>query len=117
MMLGDKIASVAQPIARTIDRVSETNVAGCSGCKKMRDNLNSGMSLIDAIYERWFKAKEKGEKMKYQITVVVDADKFADAVSKAEAIGEVLNAQVKPVPPPRPQHQMGTVVQRPVPTT
>ena len=105
--LGDKIAAVAQPIARTIDSAIGTNVAGCSGCKQMRENLNSGMSLTDAIYERWFKAKEQGGKMKYQITVVVDAENFTDAVQKAEAIGEVLNAQVKPVPPPRPVQQMG----------
>jgi hypothetical protein len=72
----------------------------------MRENLNQGMSLVDSIYERWFKAKQQGEKMKYQITVVIDADKFTDAVGKAEAIGEVINAQVKPAPPPRPQPQM-----------
>ena len=112
--LGDKIASIATPIARGIDAVAGTNVAGCSGCKKMKENLNSGMSVTDAIYERWFRAKQKGEKMKYQITVVVDAEKFTDAVAKAEAIGEVLNAQVKPVPPPRPvQSPTGSVVQRP----
>ena len=110
--IGDKIAAIAQPIARTIDAAIATNVAGCSGCKQMRENLNSGMSLIDAIYERWFEAKEKGEQMKYQITVVIEADKFTEAVGKAEAIGEVLNAQVRPVPPQRPV-QPGMVVQRP----
>ena len=107
MKKGDAIAAIAQPIARTIDAVAGTNVSGCSGCKNMQNNLNSGMSLSDAIYERWFKAKEKGEKMKYQITVVIDAEKFTEAVGKAEAIGEVLAAQVKPAPPQRqPQPSM-----------
>jgi hypothetical protein len=109
MKRGDTIASVAQPIARGIDAVIGTNVAGCSGCKQMQENLNSGMSLVDSIYERWFKAKQQGEKMKYQITVVVDAEKCSDAVSKAESIGEVLNAVVKPIPQARPLPPTGVV--------
>ncbi len=102
MRLGDAIAVVAQPIARGIDAVAGTKVAGCSGCKKMRNNLNEGMSLQDAIYQRWFTAKQKGENMKYQIMVVVDAEKPSEAAAKAESIGEVLSVQVKPVPQPRP---------------
>jgi len=109
--LGDKIAFVAQPMARGIDAALGTNVAGCKGCKKMRENLNSGMSLTDAIYERWFKAKQKGEKMKYQIVVIIEADKTSEAVSKAEALGEVIAASARPDPPTRPQ--AGTVIQRP----
>lgn len=50
--LGDKIATVAQPVARTIDRVLGTNVAGCGGCKQMQQNLNNGMSIKNAIVER-----------------------------------------------------------------
>ncbi len=100
--LGDKIALIAQPIARGIDAIAGSNVAGCSGCDKMKQNLNSGMSLQDAIYERWFKAKQEGIKMKYQIMVVVDAEKPSEASVKAESIGEVLSVQVKPVPQPRP---------------
>ena len=96
--LGDKIAALAQPIARGIDAVARTNVAGCSGCKKMQQNLNAGMSVTDAIYERWFKAKQKGEKMKYQFVVVIDDESFAKASVKAESVGEVLSGQVKPVP-------------------
>ena len=30
--LGDAVAAVAQPIARAIDRVTGTNLAGCGGC-------------------------------------------------------------------------------------
>ena len=103
MKTGDAIHAVANPIARGLDAVLGTNVSGCSGCKKMRENLNQGMPVADAIYERWFAAKQKGETMKYQVTVVIEADKFTDAVGKAEAIGEVINAQVKPpVPQARP---------------
>ncbi len=105
MKLGDAIASVAQPIARRIDAVAGTNVAGCSGCKKMRDNLNAGMSVQDAIYQRWFAAKQQGEKMKYQMTLVVEAEKMSEAVAKAESIGDVLTIQVKPTVPPRPPGQ------------
>lgn len=115
MKLGDAIATVAQPIAHSIDAVAGTNVSGCSGCKKMREDLNSGMSVSDAIYERWFKAKLKGETMKYQITIVVDADKFSDAILKSESIGEVINAQAKPAPPTpqaRPAPQVPHMVQR-----
>lgn len=40
--LGDVVAMVAQPIARTIDVITRhrTNVAGCGGCKKRREALN-----------------------------------------------------------------------------
>ncbi len=98
MKLGDAIATVAQPIARGIDAVARTNVAGCSGCKKMRENLNQGMSVVDAIYERWFAAKQKGDKVKYQIILVVEKDKMGEAVQAAEAIGEVLSVQVRTTP-------------------
>ncbi len=105
--IGDKIASVATPIARALklDCIDpETNqLRPESGCAKMRDNLNAGMSIQDAIYQRWFTAKQQGEKMKYQIMVVVDAEKPSEASAKAEAIGDVLSVQVKPVPPVRPQ--------------
>ncbi len=105
MKLGDAIATLAEPIARGIDSVAGTNVAGCNGCKTMRDNLNAGMSIQDAIYQRWFAAKQQGAKMKYQITVVVDAEKPSEASAKAEAIGDVLSVQVKPVPQQRPAGQ------------
>ena len=107
--LGDKIDLISQPIARVFDAVTGTNVAGCRGCKKMRENLNSGMSLTDAIYERWFKTKQEGEKMKYQIVLVVEADKLSEAVSKGETLGEVIAVSQKPEPP-----KTGTVIQRPV---
>lgn len=38
--LGDAVAVAAQPIARAIDRVAGTNVAGCGGCKQRQETLN-----------------------------------------------------------------------------
>ncbi len=99
MRTGDVVHTVANPLAKGIDAVLGTKVAGCAGCKKMRENLNQGMSVADAIYERWFKAKQQGEKMKYQMTIVIEADTFTKASEKAESIGEVISAQVKPAPP------------------
>lgn len=37
---GDLVAIPAQAIARTIDKVFHTNVAGCGGCQRRRDALN-----------------------------------------------------------------------------
>ncbi len=68
----------------------------------MRDNLNAGMSIQDAIYQRWFKAKQEGEKMKYQVSVVIEAEKLTEAAQKAESIGDVLSIQARPEPQVRP---------------
>jgi len=38
--LGDKVHTVAQPIAGAIDKVLKTNIKGCSACKKRRAWLN-----------------------------------------------------------------------------
>jgi len=46
---GDKIAAVAQPIARGIDKVLRTKIAGCGGCKKMEHRLNAGMPITEAL--------------------------------------------------------------------
>ncbi len=100
--LGDKMAAVATPIARAlrVDCIDpETQqLRPESGCAKMRHNLNSGMSVQDAIYERWFKAKQQGGKVKYQMTVVVEAEKMSEVVAK----GEVLGCQIRPEPMQRP---------------
>ncbi len=107
MKLGDTISAVATPIARALKMPcidpATNQLRPESGCAKMRDNLNAGMSIQDAIYQRWFAAKQQGEKMKYQITVVVDAEKMSEAVLKGESIGDVLLSQVKPVQQVRPQ--------------
>jgi hypothetical protein len=49
---GDKIASFAQPIAKLIDKVAGTKIAGCKGCKKMKRRLNAGMPLSGALRKR-----------------------------------------------------------------
>lgn len=38
--LGDVVASIAQPIARAIDKVAGTKIAECGGCKRRREALN-----------------------------------------------------------------------------
>ena len=38
--LGDIVAKVAQPIAKTIDSVAKTNLKSCGGCKKRQEKLN-----------------------------------------------------------------------------
>ncbi len=106
MKTGDAIATVATPIARALGLPCidpETKqLRPESGCAKMRDNLNGGMSIQDAIYQRWFKAKQQGENMKYQVSIVIEAGKLTEAAQKAEAIGDVLSIQARPEPQARP---------------
>lgn len=40
---GDLVAVVAQPVARTIDAVAGTNIAGCGACKKRQEMLNKAL--------------------------------------------------------------------------
>jgi hypothetical protein len=57
--LGDKIATISQPIARGIDKVFGTNLKECDGCKRMQEKLNQGMTFADAFYDRFWPSKEK----------------------------------------------------------
>jgi hypothetical protein len=41
--LGDLVAVVAQPIARTIDRVAGTKLQTCGGCKARQVKLNAAI--------------------------------------------------------------------------
>jgi len=41
--VGDLIHKVANPVAKAIDFVAGTNVQGCGGCAKRRENLNKMM--------------------------------------------------------------------------
>jgi hypothetical protein len=50
--LGDKIERIARPIARAIDAVAGTKIAGCGGCKKMKERLNTGISFGEALKKR-----------------------------------------------------------------
>jgi hypothetical protein len=38
--LGDVVSLVAQPIARVIDAVADTNLSTCGGCAKRQQSLN-----------------------------------------------------------------------------
>ena len=39
--LGDHVERIAQPIARTIDKVVGTNIQGCRACQKRKEWLNN----------------------------------------------------------------------------
>lgn len=43
--IGDVVHKIAQPIAKSIDRVAGTNIQGCGGCKKRREALNKAFPL------------------------------------------------------------------------
>jgi hypothetical protein len=51
---GDRIAAIAQPIARVIDKITggKTHVSTCGGCKQMQKDLNAGMSFGKALRKR-----------------------------------------------------------------
>lgn len=38
--LGDVVAAVANPVARTIDRIAGTDLQNCKGCDKRREDWN-----------------------------------------------------------------------------
>ncbi len=94
---------IAHPIARGIDAIWGSDLANCGGCNKMRDNLNAGMSVQDAIIERWFKNREKGEKMQFQIQIVVEAEGVPQAVTpESIAKGTIISVTPRPAQPQRP---------------
>ncbi len=70
------------------------NLSGCSGC---------GNGSTEPIYETWRKAKEKGEKMKFQFAVVIEADTYKAAVAKVPDEFEILQGGVKPEAKPAQQ--------------
>ena len=39
--LGDAVAKIAQPIAKTIDSIAGTDIQNCGGCKKRQEKLNN----------------------------------------------------------------------------
>ncbi len=102
---GDNIYRIAKPIARGIDAVWGSDLANCGGCAKMRDNLNAGMNVYDAIIERWFKNKKEGENMQFQIQIVVEAEGVTQAIAPdAIAGGTIISVTPRPVQPQnRPQ--------------
>ena len=43
--IGDVVHKIAQPIAKSIDRLAGTNIQECGGCKKRRETLNKAFPL------------------------------------------------------------------------
>lgn len=43
--IGDVVHKIAQPIAKSIDRLAGTNIQGCGGCQKRRETLNKAFPL------------------------------------------------------------------------
>jgi len=91
MKTGDAIATFAQPIARGIDAVFGTNIRNCPGCKRMQHNLNMGMNLADAFYDRFWNNNNKGNNtMQYVVNktqteqIAVEANDTKEAVAKAK---------------------------------
>ncbi len=91
--LGTKIERIAKPIAKSIDAIWGSDLAGCSGCNKMRDNLDAGRSLAGAFYDRFWSgiplglANNKGEKMQFQIQIIVEAEGVPQAVTPESIAG------------------------------
>ncbi len=66
---------------------------------QLTNNLSkpcSGCNGSDAVYETWLEAKEKGEKMKFQFGIVIEADNYKQAVAKVPDEFEILSGGVKP---------------------
>jgi hypothetical protein len=100
MKTGDVIATVAQPFAWTVDSVFGTDWQNCNGCHQMRNNLNSGMNLADAFYDRFWPQPENGN-MEYIVTkqIRVEAETPEEAVAKmAEGQTIGLNVNIRPQP-------------------
>ncbi len=75
-----------QPLIQSFTK----NLKPCSGC---------GNGTGDSIYNTWLEAKQKGEIMKFQLTIVVEADTYKQAVNKVPDEFEILAGQVKPEKP------------------
>ena len=86
MKLGDAISSVATPFARAFgaDCIDpETNdLRPESGCAKARDRLNRGEPLFSVMYDRFFEQRTKGEKVKYILSIEIEAEDLAEAIGK-----------------------------------
>ena len=79
--LGDVVASVAQPIARTIDRLFGTNVAGCGGCSKRQEQLNEWGSR--------FRSWMRGEKTEAVPLILTNKQSPGDVVVMTGVVREL----------------------------
>jgi hypothetical protein len=97
MRTGDVIATITQPVAKGFDYFFGTDIQNCSGCHQMQTNLNSGMNLADAFYDRFWPQLEEGS-MLYIVTkqIQVEAETPEEAVAKmaeGQTVGLSVNAR------------------------
>jgi hypothetical protein len=116
-MKGDTIATVAQPIAKTLDYFFGTNIAGCTGCKQMQQNLNAGMSFSQAIYDRFWPGNNNKQElitMQFIITkqIAVEAETPEEAFAKASE-GTTISVSVNARPQQPGQVQRPATLQGP----
>jgi hypothetical protein len=60
MKLGDAFHTVAQPVAKGLDKVLGTNIQNCQGCNQRREQLNN---FGDAVYDELFQPRKKKIKL------------------------------------------------------
>ncbi len=108
MKTGDAIYTIANPIAKGIDAIWGSDLAGCSGCNKMRENLNSGMGFWEAVKQR-FQQQTEGENMQFQVQVVVEAESVIQAITpEFFTKGTVISVTPRPPQPVRPANLPAT---------
>ena len=54
---------IAQPVAQWVDFMYGTDLQHCGGCHTMQENLNAGMTLAEAIYDRFWSQPENKDAM------------------------------------------------------
>ena len=109
MNIGTKIETFAKPIARGIDAIWGSDLANCSGCNKMRDNLNAGMPFTQALSERFW--PKKGQKMVFVIQLDVgEADNVEQAL-KQVAQGTTISVNPNPQILSRAPHTVSIAVE------
>lgn len=120
MKTGDAIATVAQPIARGIDYLFGTDIEHCSGCKRMQNNLNAGMSFAGAIYDRFWHSDNNNkettimdEEIQFQIIVAVKAKSVEDALARYKTEGATISVTPRPQPPLQRQQPQQTLTGKP----
>jgi hypothetical protein len=116
MKKGDVIASVAQPIAKVSDYFLGTDLQNCAGCNKMKTNLNAGMSLADAFYDRFWPTKQKMENKQeieeIEYTAVIQVSVKAKTIGEAFAglqTGTIIAVNSLQPRPTRPQPQQAAL--------
>lgn len=107
MKLGNAIANVATPIARTLGLPcidpATNQLRPESRCNQNRQSLND---FSDAIFDRFWNNNKKekktmDEEMQFQIVIAIKAKSVEDALARKNE-GTVLSVNPRPQPPPRP---------------